>query len=338
MASKESTHICVGSFTVMGNKPFKTYDEQIDILKSRGLLFDDEKAAKAFLEANSYYNVINGYKDAFITTPEERYLPDAKFEYIKALYLFDKRLRHSLLSILLEIETELKSIISYEFAKTHGECGYLEISNFRHDTDEELSMSAELISRFEQRICDWKNSKNISYQNIKHYASIHGEIPVWVLCSHLNLSDISKFYARMLPDDQQAICNHLVSINKHPFNTKFLHRGLWILSDIRNLCAHNQRLYTFQNTHHLQSRHNPYLLSLLSQYGKNFDYDNIISVAIVLYHLATKEQILHCLGGFIKETQDLLELPTEFTVALASQHKSIYNFIKIIAEMVKTVQ
>lgn len=307
-------------------------------MKSRGLLFDDENAAKEFLEVNSYYNVINGYKDAFITTPDERYLPDTKFEYIKALYLFDKRLRHSLLAILLEIETKLKSIISYEFAKAHGECGYLDINNFRNNTKEEANMSAELVQRFKQRINDWEKSKNISYQNIKHYTSIHGKIPVWVLCSHLNLSEISKFYARLLPNDQKSICDHLVNINKKPFNAQFLHRGLWILSDIRNLCAHNQRLYTFKNTHHLQARSNPYIMSLLSQYGKEFNYDNIIAVAIVLYHLATKEQILYCLGGFINEATDLLKLPTAFTVALASKHKSVYDFINIIADMVKTAR
>lgn len=312
----------------MGNKPFKTYNEQIDILKSRGLIFDNEANAKSFLEANGYYNIINGYKDAFIIPQEERYLPDAKFEYVQALYLFDKKLRHSLLAILLEVETELKSIISYEFAKAHGECGYLISSNFRPGTN-------EFIARLQQHIEDWENSSNISYQNIRHYLTSHGEIPVWVLCSHLNLSDLSKFYANMLPEDQQSVCDHLVAINGNPFNTQFLFRGLWILSEIRNLCAHNQRLYTYTCTHHLQSRKNPFIKKLLSIYGKNFKYDNIISVAIVLYHLATKEQIQICLGGFANAATALLNLPVQFTIALASQHRSLYDFIKIILTMVE---
>lgn len=328
MASKESTHLWVGSFIFMGNKPFKTYDEQINILKSRGLIFDSETDAKIFLEANSYYNVINGYKEAFIIKPEERYMPDTKFEYIKALYLFDKKLRHSILSILLEIETELKSVVAYEFAKAHGECGYLAPDNFRAGKE-------DFVARLQQHIEDWKSSSNISYQNIKHYATLHGEIPVWVLCSHLNLSDLSKFYANMLPTDQQAVCDHLVAINSKPFNTQFLYRGLWILSEIRNLCAHNQRLYTFRSTHHLQAKSNAYIKSLLSIFGKNFNYDNIISVAIVLYHLANKEQIQNCLGGFAAAASELLNLPVQFTIALASQHRSLYDFIKIVIDITK---
>lgn len=40
------------------SKPFKTLDEQISILKSRGLIIPDEEAAKLSLLCNNYYNVI----------------------------------------------------------------------------------------------------------------------------------------------------------------------------------------------------------------------------------------------------------------------------------------
>ncbi|PTF88772.1 CAAX protease, partial [Staphylococcus chromogenes] len=45
-------------------KPFKTYEEQIQILKNRGLTISDED--KGDLENENYYNVINGYKDLFL--------------------------------------------------------------------------------------------------------------------------------------------------------------------------------------------------------------------------------------------------------------------------------
>ena len=41
-------------------KEFKTIDEQIEILKSRGLVFDDEEFAKEKLLETNYYNTING--------------------------------------------------------------------------------------------------------------------------------------------------------------------------------------------------------------------------------------------------------------------------------------
>lgn len=47
-------------------KEFKTIDEQIELLKSRGLTFENEKFAKNMLLQNNYYNIINGYKELFI--------------------------------------------------------------------------------------------------------------------------------------------------------------------------------------------------------------------------------------------------------------------------------
>ena len=44
-------------------KPFKTHEEQIEILKSKGLIID-EKAIDV-LKRNNYYFLINRYKDIF---------------------------------------------------------------------------------------------------------------------------------------------------------------------------------------------------------------------------------------------------------------------------------
>ena len=43
----------------MESKPFKTLDEQIEILKSRGLIINDENFARDFLLKNNYYRTIH---------------------------------------------------------------------------------------------------------------------------------------------------------------------------------------------------------------------------------------------------------------------------------------
>lgn len=48
------------------DKIFKTIEEQIEILKNRNLIIDDDKAKEIFKD-NNYYYLINGYKDLFIT-------------------------------------------------------------------------------------------------------------------------------------------------------------------------------------------------------------------------------------------------------------------------------
>ena len=44
----------------MSDKEFKTIEEQIEILRSRGLTIDDEAQARDFLLRNNYYR-ISGY-------------------------------------------------------------------------------------------------------------------------------------------------------------------------------------------------------------------------------------------------------------------------------------
>lgn len=48
------------------SKPFKTYDEQIEILSNRDLDINNSEYAKIILSQVNYYNLINGYKALFL--------------------------------------------------------------------------------------------------------------------------------------------------------------------------------------------------------------------------------------------------------------------------------
>ena len=78
------------------NKEFKTIEEQIEILKERNLIINEEKANEIFRD-NNYYYLMNGYKDLFLdnNSKEEKYLEGATLEEIFALYKFDSELRTS---------------------------------------------------------------------------------------------------------------------------------------------------------------------------------------------------------------------------------------------------
>lgn len=46
-------------------KEFTTYEEQIEILKSRNLIIEDDVAFEEILKDIGYYNLINGYSSIF---------------------------------------------------------------------------------------------------------------------------------------------------------------------------------------------------------------------------------------------------------------------------------
>ena len=54
----------------MGKKTFKTLDEQIEILRSRGLVVNDVEKAKNILLRENYF-FINGYRHLLFKGPKE---------------------------------------------------------------------------------------------------------------------------------------------------------------------------------------------------------------------------------------------------------------------------
>ena len=70
----------------MSTKDFKTIDEQLEILRSRGLIIDDENIAKDFLLYNNYYR-ISGY--SLTLRKNNIFSKSASFQNIIDIYNFD---------------------------------------------------------------------------------------------------------------------------------------------------------------------------------------------------------------------------------------------------------
>jgi len=111
----------------MGSKEFKTIEEQIIILKRRGLDIPDEKRASEFLLRNNYYR-ISGY--SLTLRSHDAFNKGATFQNIVDIYDFDHALRHILLRYIELIEVAVKSLYSYEFTKCYGATGYLDSAHF----------------------------------------------------------------------------------------------------------------------------------------------------------------------------------------------------------------
>ena len=106
------------------NIPATTIQEQLSILKNRNVRLDENSAG--ILLQYGYYNLINGYKDAFIDKKRSNlrhsdfYTEGTTLEQIVTLYLFDANLRRNVLNCVTIIETQMKSLISLHFSSRFG--------------------------------------------------------------------------------------------------------------------------------------------------------------------------------------------------------------------------
>ena len=233
-------------------KEYKTFNQQLTVLRNRGLTVPTDGSPKRFLEQENYYNVINGYKDLFLQKDvlgkyvvPERYIPNTHFNELKALFLFDRELRILFLKYILIFENSFKTVISHEFSKKHSKPNsYLEIKNYVGDNPKKVLQQISILTK---TIHD-KVDKNGA---IKHYIEEHGSVPLWVLVNYLTIGNLAYLYDILLDSDKNAIAKYYSDKYKKQYNERSMVRlssedlgsALKIINLVRNKCAHDERLY-----------------------------------------------------------------------------------------------
>ena len=100
-------------------KIFKTLDEQIEILKFKGLTINNIEYAREVLLRENYF-FLNGYRHVFMKDDDKKFIEGTTFEELYSLFLFDREFRNILFKNLLIIENNMKYIISYQLSKKYG--------------------------------------------------------------------------------------------------------------------------------------------------------------------------------------------------------------------------
>ena len=77
----------------MANKESRSIDEQIELLKQRGMLVGDEIFAARHLAHISYYRLKGYWWDMQSDRANHLFQPDSKLEDVITRYYFDKELR-----------------------------------------------------------------------------------------------------------------------------------------------------------------------------------------------------------------------------------------------------
>ena len=144
-------------------KEFKSTNELIEILNSKGVSIKDENSVKYLIEKYSYYSIVTL---KWIFKIGENYKDNASFEEIFEMYKFDKNLKIIMLKYILEIEAVIKTKIANLFAEKYGLEDYLNINNFDlKDDNSNLEHIEKLIEEIKNEI-DKGNGK---HDAITHY-------------------------------------------------------------------------------------------------------------------------------------------------------------------------
>ena len=245
----------------MYNKPWLSYEQQLDKLIQNGLIVDDRNKALSFLERIGYYR-LSGYWHPFkqrselcclynteIKKPNKKqrretklvfdeFITGAKFQNTVDLYVFDKRLRFLALDALERIEIALRVDISHSLGK-NGPFTYLDAGNFKDVFSKQVDPKTGVIPQH-----SWlQNHANLISRSkedfILHTKEKYGlPVPIWIACEVWDFGTLSRLFKGILPEQQTLIANKY-SITKG----ETLESWLRCLSYLRNVCAHHSRLW-----------------------------------------------------------------------------------------------
>lgn len=102
-------------------KMFSSLDDQVLLLKSRGLIIQDEQYAKKVLLEKNYFDLINGFETLMLVDSKaaDKKYNQFYFEDFLFLYNLDKNMNVLLLKSLDRFETRLKTSMAYRFCEKH---------------------------------------------------------------------------------------------------------------------------------------------------------------------------------------------------------------------------
>ena len=110
-----------------------TIDEQIENLKSIGLIVDNEEYAKKILNDISYFRLVKAYS-LNLKPRNGNYNKKTTFKEIVDLYLFNANFRQIIFPEIEKIEINVRCRVANYFAGQYGVLGYLNADNFEEET------------------------------------------------------------------------------------------------------------------------------------------------------------------------------------------------------------
>lgn len=289
----------------MTDKPYRTYEQQIQQLRDRHLNIPDSKFAEEVIKDRSYYGLINGFKDSYTYRDEdgkEFFHDSVSLNDLVAEYQIESDFKDILLRFSLLAEIRLKEAIANELGKSFGvdPINYLDKSHYTNRTGKKNSILNKIK-------CVLNTTYNLP---TSYYRNNHDVVPPWILLPNLALGQLRLLYISLKPQQLNAIVKNMLYLDGAPTEEEkgFISNGVGILLGFRNTLAHGSRLLKFHSRSmlgydsivsvlgtHLLSENEYYDLNM----GKN-DFFSLIIVIIILLGKIDKPIFTNSITGLMQ--------------------------------------
>ena len=219
------------------SKPHKSLDEQIELLRSRGLIINDPTWAKSHLAIIGYYR-LSSYWFHMEERGEDlrlhRFKQNTTFESILEVYVFDQKLRSMMLEAIERIEIAIRAKWAYYLSEESGAHAHCVKELFK-DPD-------EYNKSFKALIEDINRIKHTSSE-ICHYLKTYSEPklpPIWMIVSCMSFGELLRWVKNTESTKvKRSIAKDIIGTQ----NINLFEGIMRQLSTVRNICAHHGRFW-----------------------------------------------------------------------------------------------
>lgn len=253
------------------DKPPLNYDDQIQLLKSRGLSIQDEDKALHILQVISYYRLSGYWFPLLEDKVNHKFKSNTEFETAFNLYKFDREFRLLILGELEKIEVAVRSQMIQQLSLKISPFWFEDVSQFKkaHVHKKTIDKIRDELKRSDEEfILKFKEK----YQN---------EFPPsWMTLEVTSFGSLSVLFSALNPGRAKRDIANYFGLNERTFQS-WLHSIVYL----RNVCAHHSRLWNRDIRVKPQIPDNP-----KKQWLKNSEIENdkvYFLLSMILYLIQT---------------------------------------------------
>lgn len=216
-------------------KPAQTFEQQADLLLSRGLLASRDELIRR-LKATNYYRLA-GYLRSFRVAGTEEFESDTTLEKVWRLYVFDQHLRTLLLDAVEGVEVYIRTQLAYYFAHDYGVFAYNDPHHFPNLDQTSFTVWQRKLDDQMQR--SQRSREEFVVHFFSRYGNEHARLPIWMVIELMDFGTTLTFFRGVSDDIKKRIAKEVGQPDRVVMS------WLLALNTVRNRCAHHSRLWNW---------------------------------------------------------------------------------------------
>ena len=209
-------------------KPSLTYEQQADLVLSRGLATDRQVLIER-LRAVGYYR-LSAYWHPF-KRPDDTFAPDTTLDIVWQRYTFDRQLRLMVMDAIERVEVALRSALITNLTSRFGPFAHLDPRAFPGINPDEHRRLLDDLRDGAQR------SSEVFVEHFKRTYDDFPDLPLWAAAEIMTFGNMFTLFRISGKHTQVGLAR------SYGVTGKVLFSWLLTLNYVRNLCAHHARLW-----------------------------------------------------------------------------------------------